>query len=471
MLRRPWLIFVALVLLALVIRLAWLGRKSIWLDEVYTIYRSGLGVEQIIAMSRDATPPLFYLGMHYWLALGQSELVLRLPSAIFGAIAPGLCYLLGRRWAGEWTGMAAAILVALAPIHAWSSQEARMYAMASTFGLLSVYSLTEAIRTGRWFWWIGWVIGTLVTLYLHYSGMLLLLVEAVLLLPACKLARVSSRRLLTALLALCLILFLYAPWAQRVGVQFMSFGVPFLWYFDPIARILGMLGIRATTADVFNLGLLVGVVSAVLFTLLAWKATNWWRQNSFPMRVGIGAALILIYAGVLIFSALPRGYSVRRQVAIFLPYLLLATAWGISALVQRTRLVSVMILLTVPLLFIDLALIEWQDWRSTSTFLSQQAQPQDFVLLSAPYYDQTFNYYFYDAVETKGIVPSDLPADLGQRIQAKARVWLVLCADVYTDPRGEIPAWLEKQRALIDQYSFPGIRVRLYGPPYSGAWQ
>ncbi len=60
------LVFVGLILLALVIRLSWLGRKSFWQDEAYTLVVATQPLGQVLAFKSDPTPPLYYALIHFW---------------------------------------------------------------------------------------------------------------------------------------------------------------------------------------------------------------------------------------------------------------------------------------------------------------------------------------------------------------------------------------------------------------------
>lgn len=175
----PWLAMSA----AFVLRATTLARKSLWLDELVTLQIADRGVWDIIALRWDPHPPLYYLFMHYWLRLGQSEVLLRLPSAVFGALSVGLLYAFVRQWGSRWTALAAAVLLAIAPMHVWYSQEARMYAMVCLWGMASALAFSRAMRSGNGLTWGAWIVVTALGLYTHYSMLLVVLAEAILWAP------------------------------------------------------------------------------------------------------------------------------------------------------------------------------------------------------------------------------------------------------------------------------------------------
>jgi uncharacterized membrane protein len=174
-----WLAGLALVGGAAV-RLNTLPYKSLWLDEVVTLHMARGSLAEILAVQADPHPPLYYLLMHYWVAVGQSEAILRLPSALAGIIAIPLLYWVVRAWGGRWSATVAAWLLALAPLHVWYSQETRMYALVCTLGLLATLFYILAAHHGRLLAWIGWVAAMLTGLYADYSMILVLAGQAIL---------------------------------------------------------------------------------------------------------------------------------------------------------------------------------------------------------------------------------------------------------------------------------------------------
>jgi len=450
--------------LAFLIRLAWLGRKSIWLDEVYSLGLASREVTQIIEYIThgDSTPPLYFLMLHYILPLGQTEFILRLPSAIFGALSVGACYSLGRVWAGKWTGIAGAAFLAIAPIHVWYSQEARAYILAGALGLFSVLALSHAVISGRWFAWLGWIGATVLGLHTHYMFLIIFLVEVIVLWPACHRYGVL-KGILGAVLSLVAIVLLCTPWFLSLVRVFDQAVNSIIWYFEPVSTTLATLSIVVTKRQLFDVSLLILLFTLVILSLLGWYTVIWWWRKAFPVNKAMMVSIIIFYLALLVFSAWPRGYSIRRQIAIFIPYFLLAIAWVFSNLRERNKLLIGLGSITIPLLFFQLAIVEWQDWRSVAQFMNGQVSSQDVVLFSAPWNDTTLDYYYHDSVDRFGVTPADIPVTLSRLTLGKARVWLILSGDVLSDPNGAIPVWLVSQRARLAEYGFPGIQVWLYG--------
>ena len=111
--------------------------------------------------------------MHGWIRLfGDSEFVLRLPSAIFGAMTVSLIFLTGARFHSPRTGILAASLALSVPIQLQYSQEARSYALFSFLSLLAIYLTPLTIRSRiKVRFWILYIVETAM-LFAHFFGAL-----------------------------------------------------------------------------------------------------------------------------------------------------------------------------------------------------------------------------------------------------------------------------------------------------------
>src|SRR5687768_9598065 len=77
-------LFLTVFVVGAILRVYNLGYESIWFDEGVSIERARMSVIQMIEVTarRDNNPPLYYLILHYWVALfGDSEFAVRLLSA------------------------------------------------------------------------------------------------------------------------------------------------------------------------------------------------------------------------------------------------------------------------------------------------------------------------------------------------------------------------------------------------------
>lgn len=110
------------------------------------------------------------------------------------------------------TGLIAALLAAISPIAVYYSQEARMYPLLPTIGLISLILTTRLLAAGRQRDWILWVVINAAGLYVYYYLGLLTAAEALVLLGF-ALQRHQLRRWI---LAQVVTLALYLPWASEM---------------------------------------------------------------------------------------------------------------------------------------------------------------------------------------------------------------------------------------------------------------
>jgi hypothetical protein len=136
--------FVPILLLAAYIRAIGLPR-GLWLDEIANV--GVLTRPAVMALFNveitTARSPLFFALYRPWLAAaGDSAFAARWPALLCGVLSVALIGRLGRAWAGPGAGLAAALLLALNPLHIGYSQEASFYTFVSALALLTVWQVT-----------------------------------------------------------------------------------------------------------------------------------------------------------------------------------------------------------------------------------------------------------------------------------------------------------------------------------------
>lgn len=171
----------ALFLLALALRLWGLDSRGLWYDEIASLEAAGRGLPALLTDRFGwmlVQTPLHYLVV--WLTSlpldpTQSAVLVRLPSALAGALATLAVYGVGRELFGWSQGLLAALALAFSAVNIGYSQDLRPYAMVALFTVLSVYCLLVAERTRERKWWVWFMVATLVNLYLSYFALTLAL--------------------------------------------------------------------------------------------------------------------------------------------------------------------------------------------------------------------------------------------------------------------------------------------------------
>ncbi len=151
---RRFLLLIAILLVAAMLRLFRLGRDSLWYDEVVTmrLARTDSPAALIRLLGQiDATrAPLHPLLLQAWIALfGPFEYPARVFSALCGIVTVALVYWIGVRAFDPATGLWGAWLSALSPLLVYYSREVRMYAWLVAVTCLSWGVVFSHGRTPR----------------------------------------------------------------------------------------------------------------------------------------------------------------------------------------------------------------------------------------------------------------------------------------------------------------------------------
>ena len=137
----------AIALLAFAARLYGLGDKPFWLDELASLHRATVSLPELAVNSlhADHYPSYFVL---LWLIakLGTSQWLLRLPSALFGALAACTAYAIGRAASSTRSGSVAGLLMALSPFQVQFGQETRPYTLVTWLILVALWGLVRLAR-------------------------------------------------------------------------------------------------------------------------------------------------------------------------------------------------------------------------------------------------------------------------------------------------------------------------------------
>jgi mannosyltransferase len=147
----PWLVII-ITLIGGFLRVLLLDHKGMWLDETFSVWLANHSVVDMLQwmIKIDQHPPLYYLLLHYWIALnGDTPYYARLLSALFGAGTIPIIYLIGKRMSGAVMGLVAAVFLALSPFNIYYAQETRMYTLLTFNAAVAIYALVRLLTDSR----------------------------------------------------------------------------------------------------------------------------------------------------------------------------------------------------------------------------------------------------------------------------------------------------------------------------------
>ncbi|NJM41467.1 MAG: hypothetical protein HC853_12225 [Anaerolineae bacterium] len=183
-----WVV-VALTALAAVLRLVDLNTRSFWLDDGFTLLRVFDSWQNLLnntvylqgIKTTDLHPPFYFALLKAWAMLeGYHLFALRLFSPACAVLLVPLTYAVARRYISTRASVIAAAFAALGAPYQWYGWEMRMYTFVAMMAALTLYVLLRAYTAQRhkgW-WWLAWLVVTVLACYSHYTLVFTSLVQA-----------------------------------------------------------------------------------------------------------------------------------------------------------------------------------------------------------------------------------------------------------------------------------------------------
>ncbi len=480
-------ILVLILVGAALLRFYALSAESFWFDETYSVWVARHSVAWHIALSTQRIfPPLYYLCLHFWLALGSSEFVVRSLSVWVGLASVGAIYLLAKQLFDVRVGLLSAFLLAISPLHIWYSQEARMYILVAALGLCSAYSMLLALQKGRLRHWLAYVSCTALLMNAHYFAIFLVPFQNVYVLYL--LLRRQARRgvwcqwlLSQVLVGLLSVIGLAGIFSAESGYWW---GLLDTWHGAPtIADLLGLVFKFSLGTTVR--GRLIYWGGLFLFGLcILWNLFTFTRRRSLLSGWrGWGIAPVKEWRAidelvfVLLYLVVPlgavfalsqfRSFWVLRYIFPFLPPYCILVARGLSGMPSRMRMSMVGLLLLLSLW--PIANIyryeQKENWRAAVQYIAAQEQAGDVILLVDEDIWLPFEHYYHGSTRRVGIsrVIDDrelVAARVGMILPSHSRIWLVLSHTENWIVRDYLEA--SRYTELVSERGFTGIRVDLF---------
>lgn len=162
-------VLTALMGLALVLRLYKLLYHDYYDDEIISTFAARPPLSEMMQSLSvySVHPPLYYMLLHFWMALGDDLFTIRLLSVLISAGCVALTYVLGRDLAGTAVGLVAAGIMAISPFQILHGQQARMYPLLTFLVLLATITFLRAWRQDKWYHWVGLSVAVASGLYTH----------------------------------------------------------------------------------------------------------------------------------------------------------------------------------------------------------------------------------------------------------------------------------------------------------------
>lgn len=173
------LLLAAVTIAAVAVRLRQ-SRESLWLDELHTAWVATGAWTEVASRSVQGNQSQLFFWIEWLLVhtIGRSELALRLPSLVAGALLVVALYWVVWKWTGQrWLALLAAWLLAIDPQATYFGTEARPYALVQVLALLHVALFLELVERPTTLKRVAMVVGAALLFHLHYTTALLFAAE------------------------------------------------------------------------------------------------------------------------------------------------------------------------------------------------------------------------------------------------------------------------------------------------------
>lgn len=498
--RHPWLdwLVLALCLLSLIRGVYQLGEQSLWWDESLSLHRASRSFPFILSNSvlflygdqetpatPDFHPPLYFALLRIVIrAAGSSEFALRFLSLAACVLIVPLVYQCGRYLFDPTSGVLAALLAACAPLYLWAQQEARPYALATLFTVISFYALLRVLvvpasgqvaasRPARQWGWAGlYVLSAGAMIVTHYHTLQLLPAHAAILILS---RGRRTRRAWWALLAVGLVAGGVALYAAREIMPPLD--IP-TYYYIPLGTLLQdvlrafPLGVSGTHLVLYQC-VALGLLLAAVVLLFARREASVRRGAAYLLL-----CLVLPVAEIYVLSYVRPAYLNIRHLIFASPFYFLVLGAG-AAQVRHVRLgraaraaVGAIVGTALVLLLVGMGLsthaffadpyYDKEDHRGWGRYLSEHVRPGDVVFVYPGAVYELYNYYAssptpYYGLPLLGASPEQTVRHLVDLAEHYDRLWVAHSLTPGWAYEGDtmIP-WLQENALSVASAEFHG---------------
>ena len=513
---QKWGLFAVLVLASL-LRLHGLSAMSLWYDEAHSLfYGHFVDLHGSLMDPRNMTePPLMAVLARLWYGAIQAatdlsplspanDFLIRLLPCLFSVLGVYCVYHAARVLSHDnGAALAAAFLCAISPFQVHYAQEFRIYSVYMTINLAIVIFLVRALEEDRARWWAGLAAMEALLLYSHFAGVWTLLfinmAFVVCLVPNWWQARKRFFKWYTAqavafVLSLpgIFLIFRSLASAKKIEVAWYHFDltwkIPVITFKDFFAGYgpsvwaywalfvcaaglvaLGMVHLRKRPGALLLTVLLA--VGPIVLNVLLWKQQD---LNFYHHRM-------FIFSGAMAYILAGAGlHFLRKPVFVGLAVALLfaLTVPGLrDHYAQRLH----------PMESHRAAIYVYSDFRDAAAYIEEHWQEGDALTAANHFVIPSLRHYLQreplrlgtEPWEPKTMMQSHgqdallyrqrvMPRLASVALRGYDRVWFVESTGItfeYKPHTDAVRDWLGAHYAPLDDQTFQGLRVTLYGKP------
>jgi mannosyltransferase len=475
---RTTLLILGMMAIPCVLSVLFFMGQSLRLDEAQSLWQTSRApFDTIRLIAGDVHVPFYHLILHYWrLFLGDTVEGARMLSLGFFLVAIPATYFLGKRAYSRSVGLFAAFLLSISPFMNWYGNEIRMYTLFSLLVIVNQICFIAIFKDhSRNAWW-GYAITALLGIYTHYFFFLNLLSQAVFFLVK---PRIFPRGTFVRLLTIAVVVVLaFAPWVYAVvTLGIASNQDPLLSpptavnLFNTFAQFL--FGFQEDNVNTIFLSLWP---VALIFAFIALRT----KQKPLPVTIYLIITILVSILVAFVISTTLRPVFLSRYLSFTIPSLYILLASHLDGYAPRYRAIfkTLLALLMLGTLVVQV----WsagtpvkENYREASAYLTQEAGPQDVIVLSAPFTVYPVEYYYrgtapietlplWDRTQFGAIPPfseAELPLQVETLTQDHRTLWLLLSYDQGYE--SAIRLYFDTNFERLEQRQFsPGLTLSKY---------
>lgn len=393
--RKYRILLAGLIVLAAFLRFWHLGSRGFFIDEGFSwaIAKLPWGEFLRTLTTRTGEMPLHYLVTKLWISIGDSETVLRIPSAIFGIAAVVLISEAGKVLYSRSAGIFAGSFLTVHLFAIKFSQETRTYPLVMMLVAAGWLLLARAVRDSTRRNWIWFCLVAIATVYAHllaaFSVAAQLLTVLLFLTKEIGWRRIGESVALIAVGVAPAALYALVHKPDLEWIKSTRLPI-FLEFLDDVS---GMRGNWIQTALVL---LLFAVVVVAFFVAIARERSGW---NVWALSVPVIGFIAPVLA-IIVFST-DQPVFVPRYLAYVVVPLLLGLGWLCSRTAPKFDVAAVSILVVLfawPLsdYYSESSRYkdpDWQDFRGATQYVIQREKPGDSIVVFEPMARPAVEYY------------------------------------------------------------------------------
>lgn len=438
-----YIILLLIVILGSALRVYGLDR-SLWFDEVLSI-NSQKDISSLISEIYMPQHLLFVI-LHFFMLLGNSEIIIRLPSVIFGVAGIFLFYKLGKLFFGRSReGLIGAFLLSISTMHIQYSQEARYYSLTTFFTILSVFFFYKAINKMSKKLWFAYIISTILAVLSHWYMIFVPFIEMTyltfLLIKhrnkfSVTVRNIGKKKVFFLVLGLIIISLVLIPLIQRVLELFLSgsatggvsaWGIPPESFYQELFSVFtfgvsfsflsGLYGVITATSFLylFIILFIYGIFSlirkdrekAILLILWVFLPTAIIFLLSFFAGSPVTAAKYLIFILPAYFIGIARGISTISNILLKFFFKIVYGLSSIALSKKQQATISYISIAIILLSFVGLSVAPLsiyyatpqEDWKAAVSYLETNSRPGDVIVIE-PGMLQPCLFYYYEQNST-----------------------------------------------------------------------